>query len=409
MNGIKRIKILRIQSRICIGGPAIHTEILSRYLPQQRYETLVIGGELEQKESSRLRELETKGVRIQIIKSMKRDLFSLHDIKTIIKLYKVIKTEQPDIVETHTAKAGGTGIIAARLSGVPIILHTFHGHVFEHYFNRAKTKLIILIEKFLAKLSTKIIVLSQQQYEDIVQRFRIASSKKTLIIPLGFELERFSCIKKNGSLKLELGISESDFLIAIIGRVVPIKNHEMMFRVIRQLNQEKIKVHLAIIGDGELREKLEKQVCDNYFHFLGWRYDLENIYSSVDLVALTSLNEGTPLALIEAMAAGVPVVATNVGGVSDIITNGETGFCCKINDDHDMTEKIKVLLFNKELSYQISQNARQFVLDRYNVQRLIDDMNNLYKNLIRSKLGCERYMIDCDKVKKLGADHDSTT
>jgi len=242
-----------------------------------------------------------------------------------------------------------------------------------------------------------------------VQRFRIASSEKTLIIPLGFELERFSCIKKNGSLKLELGISESDFLIAIIGRVVPIKNHEMMFRVIRQLNQEKIKVHLAIIGDGELREKLEKQVCDNYFHFLGWRYDLENIYSSVDLVALTSLNEGTPLALIEAMAAGVPVVATNVGGVSDIITNGETGFCCKINDDHDMTEKIKVLLFNKELSYQISQNARQFVLDRYNVQRLIDDMNNLYKNLIRSKLGCERYMIDCDKVKKLGADHDSTT
>ena len=409
MNRQRRIKILRIQSRICIGGPAIHTETLSRYLPQDKYDTLVIGGDLEEKEVSRANEIESKGIRIQLIKSLKRDLFLLHDIKTIITLYKIIKYERPDIVETHTAKAGATGRVAACLAGVPIILHTFHGHVFEHYFNRIKTKLLILIEKFLAKLSTRIIVLSQRQYDDIVKKFKIASPQKTLVIPLGFELERFTAIKKSDSLKSELKIPESDFLIAIIGRIVPIKNFEMIFRVVRQLNNEKIKAHLAIIGDGYIRERLEEKAKESYFHFLGWRYDLENIYSSVDLVALTSFNEGTPLVVIEAMAAGVPVVATNVGGIPDIIANGKTGFCCKVDDDHDMMEKIKVLLFDEERRYQISQQARHSVLNRYNVQRLINDMNNLYQKLILAKFGYERYSNDFDKDKQLGADHDSTS
>jgi len=389
MSDQKLFKIIRIQSRICIGGPTIHTEILSRYLPASKYESLVIGGALDEKESCRYAELKEKGIRIHIINEMKRDLSPLNDIRTIYALYKIIRKEKPNIVETHTAKAGFTGRIAAFLARVPVIVHTFHGHVFENYFSIFKTKIIILIERFLARLSTKIIVLSRKQLEDIVHKYKIAPADKTEIIPLGFEIERFVNLKRNGSLKHELGISKSRYLIATIGRIVPIKNYEMIFRVIRILQAEHINVHLCVIGDGKLRETYEKKMNGNlnkkYVHFLGWRGDLENIYSSVDLVVITSLNEGTPFSIIEAMASGVPVVATNVGGIPDLIKDGESGFLCEVGNDYEMAKKIKALLLEEDLKSRITHNARQFVFQRYSYKRLINDMEKFYTSLLDSR------------------------
>ncbi len=384
------IKILRIQSRICIGGPAIHTEILSRHLPEKKFTSLLVGGALDPQEHSKYEELKEKGVNIRIIESMKRDFNVFYDIKTIIKLYRLIKREKPDVVETHTAKAGFTGRIAAYLAKAPIILHVFHGHVFHNYFGKFKTHLIILIEKILAKISTRIIVISEQQQRDIVDIFKIVNRNKSKAIPYGFDLERFTnIVNGNGTLKTEMGISKKEFLIAIIGRIVPIKNHEMSFRVMKLLRQDGMDIHLCVIGDGELRQKHEKFVrekqVEKYVHFLGWRQDLENIYSSLDLLMLTSLNEGTPFTIIEAMAAGVPVVSTNVGGVSDVIENGETGFICNIDDDNEMAEKIKKILLNDRLKTRYTTKAKLFVKEKYSAKRMVNDMIKFYDELILSK------------------------
>jgi glycosyltransferase involved in cell wall biosynthesis len=378
----RRIKILRIQSRICIGGPAVHTEMLSRYMPGDRYESVVVGGAVDMHESCRADDLKRKGVDVRILDDMKRSLAVLRDLKSIYKIYRMIMREKPDIVETHTAKAGATGRIAAFLAGVPVIIHTFHGHVFDGYFGPFVTQAILLIEKVLACITTQIVVLSEKQRHDIAMKYRIAPSKKVKLIPLGFELDRFLSLHRNGHLRKELGVSSDAKLIAIIGRIVPIKNHEMMLRVMEKLNEGKMEVHLAVVGDGELKNTIVKAGNRKYIHFLGWRSDLEYIYSGIDLLALTSLNEGTPLAIIEAMASGVPVVSTAVGGVPDIVVDGENGFTCEANDDEEMYKKIESILMNKELNSTFISNARKRVIERYMYQRLIKDMDELYQNVL---------------------------
>ena len=377
-----RIKILRIQSRICIGGPAVHTEMLSRHLPGDRYESVVIGGAVDAHESCRADDLKRKGVDVRILDDMKRSLAVLRDLKSIYKIYKIIMREKPDIVETHTAKAGATGRIAAFLAGVPVIIHTFHGHVFDGYFGPLVTQAILLIEKVLARITTQIVVLSEKQRRDIALKYRIAPEKKVKLIPLGFELDRFLSLHKNGHLKKELGVSGDAKLIAIIGRIVPIKNHEMILRVIKKLNAGSMDVHLAVVGDGELRSTIEKAGNSEHIHYLGWRSDLEYIYSGIDLLVLTSLNEGTPLAIIEAMASGVPVVSTAVGGVPDIVIDGENGYTCDANDDEEMCKKIESILTNTELNSTFVSNARKRVIERYMYQRLIGDMDELYRNVL---------------------------
>jgi len=376
------IKIIRVQSRICIGGPAKHTEMLSRYLPKEKYENFLIGGNVEKGEMCRFETLRDKGIRIELLNEMKRKMNFTDDIKSLIRLYKVLRKEKPDIVETHTAKAGAIGRVAARLANVPVVIHTYHGHVFREYFNRITTQIIILIERLLSKISTKIIVLSKTQHEDVVIKYRISTFEKTEIIPLGIELNPFLKINKNGNLKKELNIKDDDKLIAVMGRIVPIKNLEMVFRVFKKVKENGLNVHLCIVGDGELKEKYLRNINDGNIHFLDWRLDVENIYSGIDLLILTSRNEGTPLTVIEAMAAKTPVVATNVGGVPDIINNNETGFLCDVDDDEKMVKEIKKLLTDEIVNKKVTMRAQQFAIHNFSYQRLISDMVSLYQRLL---------------------------
>ena len=382
MTGRQRIKIIRIQSRICIGGPAIHSEILSRHMPNTKYETLLIGGSLQKGEYSRYEELRKKGIRITVLNEMKRNYHLINDIRSIFKLYNLIKKEKPDIVETHTAKAGAVGRLAAYFARVQIITHTFHGHVFENYFIKVVTKVIIFIERLLAKISTRIIVLSERQYEDIVHKFKISKPNKTELIPLGIEIEEFLKIEKNGLLKKELNIPSKNFLIAVIGRIVAIKNFEMVFRVLKKLRNDGLNIHLCVVGDGELKEKYEKQEENEANHFLGWIPDIHSVYAGIDVIVLASFNEGTPLTIIEAMASKVPVVATKVGGVPDLIKQGGTGYICEVNDDEKMAQSIKLLLTNNGEKKRITNNAQKFIKENFSYQRLIRDMENLYEELI---------------------------
>jgi len=383
----RKLKIIRIQSRICIGGPSVHSEILSKYLDPERFETILIGGALEGGEKERVEELRRQSIQITTIAEMGREISLWSDIKALLKLYQIIYREKPDIVHTHTAKAGAIGRIAAWLAGVPIIIHTFHGHVFHDYFGKVKTWLFIQFERWLAKITTCIIVISRSQKYDIVTKFRISNKKKVITIPLGLELERFLLIDKDTfHLKNELGISRNEFLIGIVGRIVPIKNHELLLKVIKLLREQQLPVHLCIVGDGELRNELIQSARDknilNYTHFTGWRLDMEKIYSGMDLLALSSLNEGTPVAIIEAMASQVPVVATAVGGVPDLISDCETGLLSAPNDANDLAEKIRQILVNPEMTTKIIKKARKSVEKSYHYRRLIKDIQNLYEKSI---------------------------
>lgn len=384
-----KIKIIIIQSRICVGGPAVHTGILMKYLDPERFQPILIGGALQTSEMSRVNELKNKGLSVIIIDEMGRDISLWRDIKSVFKLYRIIKRERPLIVDTHTAKAGAIGRIAAFLAGVPIIIHTFHGHVFHDYFGKIKTDLFIILERLLARISTCIIVISPNQKFDIVEKYKIVIPEKVVLIRYGFELERFLYLKKNHQLKQELSLNEHDFLIGIVGRLVPIKNHEMILQVLLQLHRQAIKAHLCIVGDGELRQKLISSVKEKkitkYVHFLGWRLDIKTIYAGIDVLALTSLNEGTPFTIIEAMASQIPVIATSVGGVTNLINDGKTGFLCDVNNTTEMREKIKQLWLDSNLKQEIIQNAQKAVAQTYHYSRLIYEIETLYKNLIRAK------------------------
>jgi glycosyltransferase involved in cell wall biosynthesis len=386
----KKIKILQVQSRICIGGPAIHTEVLCKYINPDRFESILVGGALEKGEQSRIEVLKQQGIRVELMQKMGRKLSVFNDLYSLYRLYRFIRKERPQIVNTHTAKAGAVGRIAAWLARVPVIIHTFHGHVFYGYFNKWKTLFYRLPERFLARISTQIIVISPSQYEDIVFKFKIAPAHKVTLMSLGIELERFLKIKKDDVLKKELNLKPHSYLLTIIGRMVPVKNHVMSLQVLKKLIAEKLPVHLCMVGHGELFDEIQQKTKElnlqEYVHFAGWSLDIEKIYAGVDALLLTSLNEGTPITLIEAMAAGVPVVATAVGGVSDVVTDGESGYLCKVNNVDEMVLKTKNVLFDPDHTHQLIENAKMNVRKQFSYQRLITDIEEFYSGFIKDKI-----------------------
>jgi glycosyltransferase involved in cell wall biosynthesis len=331
--------------------------------------------------------LKEQGIRVELIEKMGRRLSIFNDLYSVYWLFCFIKKERPLIVNTHTAKAGAVGRIAAWLARVPVIIHTFHGHVFYGYFNKWKTLFYRFLERFLSKLSTQIIVISPSQYEDIVFKFKIAPAHKVTLMSLGIELERFLKIKKDDELKKELNLKPDSYLLAIIGRMVPVKNHVMSLYVLKKLITEKLPVHLYMVGHGELFDEIQQKTKElnlqEYVHFSGWSLDIEKIYAGADALLLTSLNEGTPITLIEAMAAGVPVVATAVGGVSDLITDGESGFLCEVNNVDEMVLKTKKVLFDPDHTQQLIENAKTNVKNKFSYQRLLSEVEKFYSGFIK--------------------------
>ncbi len=382
-----QIKIIRVIARLNIGGPAIHTCLLTKYLSNENYSSLLISGELSEGEgdmSYLLGDSESNHIHIP---TLQREISPLADLKSIIKLYKIFRKEKPDIVHTHTAKAGMVGRFAAFLAGVPVRIHTYHGHVFSGYFSRIKTLIFIWIEKLLAFLSTRIIVISEKQKSDICNKYKIASEKKVSLIPLGFDLENFSSIESNKNhWRKKFNIPDDAPIIAIIGRLTAIKNHQLFLDIAKEINKKISSAHYLIIGDGELYSEIQKKVIELELganvHFTGWVKELSLLYSDIDILTLTSSNEGTPVAIIEAMFYHIPVVSTKVGGVPDLINNGENGFFINSINSKDFTDIIVKLLKNEKLRKKIGEAGNRFVKERFSAKRLITDIDRLYQRLI---------------------------
>ena len=324
-------------------------------------------------------------IEIKIIKKMNRSISPFNDLISLIQIIKEIKSFSPDIIHTHTSKAGILGRFAALLCGVPIIFHTYHGHVFYGYLPKAISTIIIAIERFFSVFSTNLIALTPKLKNELKQILRPKSPEKILSIPLGLELDKYlSTTRKSNHWRKSVNFSEKDFIIGIIARLVPIKNHSLLINSMHKLCQSFPNLHLAIIGDGELRKELESQCKNlnltNNIHFFGIINNLEEIYSDLDLFVLCSKNEGTPVAIIEALASGCPIASTDVGGVCEILNQWEYGRKLSLEPNQfleDLSKAISDIINNKYDEYPTDE-IRKRICDYYSVENLVNNIKKLY-------------------------------
>jgi glycosyltransferase involved in cell wall biosynthesis len=384
-----RIKIMRIITRLNIGGPSLHVVNLNAGLDQTRYDSLLVTGMEEPHEGAMKDMAMSRGVHMEVIPEMGREIHWRKDIATIRKLLKLMRRHRPHIVHTHTAKAGLVGRIAARLAGVPVVCHTFHGHVFKGYFGPMKTKLFIHLEKLGAFLSDRIITLTEGLRDEITS-LGITRASHFAVIPLGFDLSPFARQSRyHGEFRRELGLTDQERLVGAVGRLTRIKNIHLLLKAIKIIHQIDPRVHLALVGDGELRQELESYAHHlgilDAVHFTGWRRDLPAIYGDLDMVVISSDNEGTPVSLIEAMAAKCPVVATRVGGVEDLIADGQTGRLVSPGKVEELAQSIIRTFRESQQTQTMASKAQESILSRYHLNRLLRDVDNLYHQLLLEK------------------------
>jgi glycosyltransferase involved in cell wall biosynthesis len=377
------IRILRAITRLNIGGPAIHAILLTRDLNDGAdFRSVLVTGTPAAHEGDFADLACSNGVEPLIVGALGREISPFDDLVALGRMVRLVRQVRPDVVHTHMAKAGTVGRLAAQICRVPLIVHTYHGHVFHGYFGPLKTRLFLTIERALGRGTHRIIVLGEGQRAEIAG-YRVAPLDKLVPIRLGLELEPFLQVAHNrGDLRRELGIAAESPLIGIVGRLAPIKAHEVFLDAARQVARALPSACFLVIGDGERHTELvamaERAGLAKRVRFLGWRRDLDRIYADLDVVALSSRNEGSPVVLIEALAAARPVVATAVGGVPEVVVHGETGLTVPPSDPGKLAEGMLRLLRDRSLAERLGQAGRRHVYPRYDSSRLIDDMRSLY-------------------------------
>lgn len=393
-------KILRIINRFNLGGITYNVSYLSKYLAPE-FETLLIGGDKEPGEDSSLFIPEQLGLMPVLIPEMKRAINWQDDKAAYQKIKKIIKEFKPDIVHTHASKAGAIGRLAAIHEKVPVVVHTFHGHVFHSYFGPVKTQFYKTIERYLAKKSTAIIAISDRQKKELTENYKIVNPDKTHVIHLGFDLNKFreNQDEKRQSFRKHYLLDDDEIAIVIIGRLAPIKNHELFLRIIKKVMEStNTKIRAFIIGDGETHTKLE-DYCRHLgldfanfttnpqkatITFTSWITNVDWPLAGCDIVCMTSYNEGTPVSLIEAQAAGKPVLSTRVGGVENIVSN-ETGYLFDLIDEISFSEKLLELVNDKQLRLKLGNNGWDKVGNKFHYTRLVEDTRKLYYQLLNTK------------------------
>ncbi len=394
-------RVLRILNRFNLGGPTYNAAYLSKYLKGD-FETLLVGGLNDASEKNSEYIARDLGLEPVIIPEMLRELSPSSDFLAYQKIKRIIRDYRPDIVHTHASKAGALGRLAAINSHVPVVVHTFHGHVFDGYFNSWKTSFYKSIERYLARKSSRIIAISDTQKWDITRRYGVCPADKVSVIPLGFDLSRFreNMDEKRMLFRQKYQIADDEIAIGIIGRLVPVKNHAMFLRAFRRVqNESNRKIRAFIVGDGELREVVKQNAFDLGIEFVNghddyrpapltftsWITEMDYVNAGLDIVALTSINEGTPVSLIEAQAAGKPVVTTRVGGIENVVAPGKTALLTSNDDANEFASNILKLVENDQLRHEFSSHGWEQVGEKFHYTRLVNDMENLYDSLLRDK------------------------
>jgi glycosyltransferase involved in cell wall biosynthesis len=387
-------RVLRIINRFNLGGPTYNASYLTRYLAPE-FETLLIGGSPQPGEAHSGFIPESLGITYRELTSMSRSVNALRDWQSFTEIRKIIREFRPDIVHTHAAKAGALGRIAARSLGVPVIVHTYHGHVFDQYFSPWKSALVQRAERMLAVSTDAIVTISEMQKLDIVRRFRIAPEEKVHVIPLGFDLDRFvvDAETRRKAFRQKWQLSEHECAVALIGRFAPVKNHALFIRAFAVAKKTNPKLRAFLIGDGPLVSELKALIeslgltwsddpGNSDITFTSWIKNIPEIMPGLDIVALSSLNEGTPVSLIEAQAAGKPVISTDVGGVRDCVLSGESGIICALNDVPAFAAAMTAVSGDSSLRNAMGAEGKTFVFQRFHYTRLVADTRALYHSLL---------------------------
>ena len=386
-------RVLRVIARMNIGGPAHHVSMLSGRLDRGRFRTRLAHGRIAASEGSFERLAEREGCVVEIVPGLGPEIHPLGDLRALLGLIAILHRYRPHIVHTHTAKAGFLGRLAAVLSPHPrpIIVHTYHGHVLEGYFGRRTSAMYRMLERRLGSVSDCLIGVSRATVDDLV-RLGVAGRGRFRVIPIGLDLERFRDLDAKPAVPLERGAGEEEEVVsAYVGRLVPIKRVDLILRAVAEARRQGSPVRLVVAGDGECRQELERLAGElglaDSVEFLGYVSDASRVVARADLAILASDSEGTPVALIEAAAAGRPAVATAVGGVPEVVVPG-AGILVPRGDYAALAAALDRCARDRPLRERMGAHAREHVLRHFSVDRLLEDIESLYEELLaRPRVG----------------------
>jgi len=386
------VRVLRLFSRLNVGGPSLHVVLLTAGLRPLGYETRLVVGHESPREGNLLEWARSRDVACEQLPGLGREIRPLSDFRSLVSIYRLIRQFRPHVVHTHTAKAGLLGRLAARLAGVPVIVHTFHGHVLRGYFGPTRNRIFCWIETVLASWSSALVAVSESVKADLVA-LGVAEAARIRVIPLGLELDVFQGPLPRGTLRTPAGVPEGSPLVGAVGRLAPIKDLPTLLQAAVRVRASRPDVHFALVGDGEERSLLEREVLRlglvDAVHFLGWQRDMRAVYGDLELVVNTSRNEGTPVALIEALAAARPVVATRVGGTPDLLADGRYGLLVPPADPEALAAAILNCLEQTDAAAERARAGQRHVLRHHSSARLVEDVHQLYRELLQAR-GQER-------------------
>ena len=395
MAGLERVRVLRVIARLNMGGPALHVAYLSAGLRNRGYDTTLVAGSLALGEESMAGVAERLGAPIVTVPELHREISPLRDLRAVYHLADLIREVRPHILHTHTAKAGAIGRLAARLAGdagPSIVVHTFHGHVLRGYFDPVRSTAFRLLERWLARRTTALVAVSPEVRDDLVS-LGVAPREQFTVVRLGIELEQRVGGGDGDRARLEtrhaLGIPPDRFVVGWIGRMTAVKRADDVLLVMRRLRELDVDAVLCMVGDGPDRDAVERRahelgiVRDSLF--LGYQDEVASYYAAFDALVLPSANEGTPVSAIEALGGGRPVVATRVGGVPDVVRDGIDGFLVEPGDVDAMAERLSALAADPPLRHRMGEAGRASVHERYSVERLLNDVDALYRRLLAAK------------------------
>lgn len=387
-------RVLRIITRLNIGGPSIQAISLSEHLTARGFETQLLHGRLGEGEGD-MRYLLTTRAAARQITALRREIAPWHDGIALVHILNALRDFRPHILHTHMAKAGTLGRVAASIHNrtsrrdAPVrVVHTYHGHVLEGYFSPARTRAFLGVERLLASGTDRLIAISPRIRQELIADYRIGRPDQYRVIPLGFELQRMAAIgeSERRAARVALALAPDAHVISTAGRLTAIKRHDLFLEVARLVADRDAHAIFLVAGDGELRTALEQQTraagMVDRVRFLGWRHDLDTLYAASNVFLLTSRNEGTPVALIESLAAAVPGVSTDVGGVRDVIDSDRVGLVAPFGDASALAAHVIGLLSDPERRRRMGDEGRRSVMARFGLDRLVDDVERLYRELL---------------------------
>ncbi|HWD73003.1 MAG TPA: glycosyltransferase [Actinomycetota bacterium] len=377
------MRVLRVITRLNIGGPARQALMLHRALAERGYDCALVSGPPQSEEGA----FPAPAERYTLVGSLRRETDFLADARAIQTLTRLMRASRPDLVHTHTTTAGGLGRIAARRARVPVTVHTFHGHVLSGYLSGPQTKALTAAERALARRTDALVSVSTRVRDELLA-LGIGTPGQWHVVPLGLELgDLLRGPAERSASRAALGLPPEGPLVGIVGRLAAIKDHGTFLAMAAKLAAARTDVSFVVAGDGALRESLEdraRSLLGTRIRFIGWATDLPLLYGALDVVVLTSRNEGTPVALIEAGAAGRPVVATDVGGVAEVVRDGTSGFVVPPGDAAALAARVARVLDEPEAARAMGLAGRAWVRARFGSERLVDDLIALYGELMEA-------------------------